>query len=216
MRLALIIVLSVSLLAFVVMYFTADRVPQSTNIDLPWQVEILDERRSKIFGTVLNETRLEQARNNYGQLEGLGLYRDPAGAYSLEAYFGKITTGPFSAKLIATLDVSQPELESLVTHTVKRVATDNGSLKWTLNQQKQAEQGLRAIKSLSFIPGYKGMDQAFIEGRFGAPAKRETIDETAELWFYPQIGVRVLLDSDGNEMFEYLSLSDFEKVYGGN
>ena len=144
----------------------------------------------------------------------LGLFQDEAGVYSLEAYFGKVNTGPLAARLIATLDAPQEELELLLEHTVKRIRTEDGSLKWTLSQDKQAEQGLRRIRSLAYIPTYRGMDRQFIEERFGEPSRREAVDDTAELWFYPSIGARVLVDQQGNELFEYLSLADFNTTYG--
>jgi hypothetical protein len=214
MRLALIIVTTLAVLAFALFYLTTDREVGDAVIDLPWQVKVVDPQHSGVLGIVLNQTNLEQARAHFGQLDGIALFKDSTGRYSLEAYFGKVRSGPLTARLIATLEVPQPELESLVEHTVKRIKTEDGSLKWTLSQAKQAEQGLRKIRSLAYIPSYRGMDQPFIEQRFGQPARREAVDDSAELWFYPEIGTRVLVDQEGNELFEYLSLADFNAIYG--
>lgn len=100
--------------------------------------------------------------------------------------------------------------------TIKRVPTEDGSLKWTLSQDVQQEQGGRKIKSLTYLPSYRGMDQEFIRERFGYPVKREVVDETTELWFYPEPGVRILVDNEGNELFEYLAPTDFKLSYGVN
>ncbi len=214
MKLALIIVSAVSLLTIALFYLTSKPEPQQ--VELPWQVTVHDPMHSEIFGVVLNQTTLEQARTRFGQLDGIALYRKKAGVFSLEAYFGKVTIGPFGARMIATLDASQQELEQMLESTVKRVPIEEGGFKWTLSQAKQQEQGVRKIKSLTFMPSYRGMDQNYIRSRFGEPARREVVDETTELWFYPEPGVRILVDNEGNEMFEYLAPTDFKLSYGVN
>jgi hypothetical protein len=213
MKLALIIVSLISLLTISLFYLTTQK-PAEQQVELPWQVTVNDPLHSEVFGIVLNKTNLEQARAHFGQLDGIALYRKKEGVFSLEAYFGKVTIGPFGARMIATLDASQQELEQLVQDTVKRVPTEGGGLKWTLTQQKQVEQGLRKIRSLTFMPSYRGMDQDFIRERFGEPDRREVVDETTELWFYPASGVRILVDNEGNDLFEYLAPADFKLSYG--
>jgi hypothetical protein len=215
MRLAFIIVSLVSLLTFALFYLTTQKTAEP-QLELPWQVTVHDPLHSEVFGIVLNKTNLEQGRSHFGQLDGVALYRKKDGAFSLEAYFGKVTIGPFGARMIATLDASQQELEQLLQDTVKRVPIGEGGFKWTLTQQKQSEQGLRKIKSLTFIPAYRGMDQDFIRERFGEPGRREVVEEAAELWFYPEQGVRILVDNEGNDLFEYLAPADFKLSYGAS
>ena len=215
MKLALMIIAVTSAIAVALYYATMDQ-PEPQSVAMPWQVAVHDPQHSEIFGIILNQTNLEQARQRFGLLEGVALFRDPQDIYSLEAYFGKVSIGPFAARIIATLEAPQSDLEALLDHTVKRVRTDNGSLKWTLTQDKVAEQSLRKIKSLSYIPSYRGMDSEFIAARFGEPSRREPVGETAQLWYYPSVGVRVLVDSDGNEMFEYLAPADFQQAYGAS
>ena len=209
MKLALIIVFSTALVAFVLFFFTTDKNGQNVQHDMPWHVKVHDASHSEVFGIVLNKTSLEQARQQFGKLDGLALYQNTEGVYTLEAYFGNVTIGPFSARLIATLDASQAEMEQLTGHSVKRIKVDDGSLKWTLTGEKQVEQGLRSIRSLTYIPGYSGMDQEFILQRFGEPSQRKNVDETTEQWFYPRQGVRIMIDNDGKEMFEYLAPAQF-------
>jgi hypothetical protein len=214
MKLALIIVSLVSLLTFALFSLMSPETAEQ-QLELPWQVTVHDPMHSEVFGIVLNKTNLEQGRAHFGQLDGIALYRKKDGHFSLEAYFGKVTIGPFGARMIATLDASQQELEEMVQDTVKRVPTEDGGFKWTLTQKKQVEQGVRKIRSLTFMPSYRGMDQDFIRDRFGEPAKREVVEDTAELWFYPEQGVRILVDNEGNDLFEYLAPADFKLSYEG-
>lgn len=213
MRLALIIVLALSLIAVVLFWLTPNKPSVQQTVAMPWQVTVHDQQHSEVFGIILNRTTLGQARELFGQLEGIALYRNEEQQFSLEAYFGKVTIGPFSARIIVTLDATQQELEQLVEHTVSRVSTEDGSLKWTLNQQTQAEQATRVVRSLIYIPSYRGMDADFIKQRFGEPSRQQQLDENGELWFYPERGVRILLDKEGNELFEYQSPVDFINAY---
>lgn len=214
MKLALKIIALLTVLSLLLFYSTMKKAPEEA-ADMPWHVTIHDARHSEVFGVVLNKTSLEQARQQFGQLDGIALFQNSEGLYNLEAYFGKLAMGPFSARLIANLDASQQELEKLAEHSVKRVKTEDGSYKWTLHDDKQMEQGVRKIKSLTYIPSYSGMDSDYLKSRFGEPAARQAVDETTELWLYPQLGVRIMLDNDGKEMFEYTSPADFKSFTGG-
>lgn len=176
---------------------------------MPWHVIVHDAEHAEVFGITLNKTTLEQARHHFGQLDGIALFQSETGEYSLEGYFGKVNIGPFGARVIASLDASQQDLAGLTEHTIKRIKTENGSHRWTLKADKQIEQGSRVIKSLSYIPSYSGMDQSFIQQRFGEPAQRKIVDDTTQLWFYPDKGIRVMVDNEGKELFEYMAPAYF-------
>lgn len=208
MKLALVIVFIVSLTAYLLYYFTSH---QSSEIQMhmPWQVSVHDPLHSEIFGVVLNTTTLNQAIQLFGQMEGVALYLDKQGEYSLEAYFGKVRAGPFSARLIANLEAPPAALEKMTEDAAKRVKTRDGSIKWDLKAHTQLEQGARKIKSLTYIPDYSGLDQAFILEQFGQPAQRQQLDETTQLWFYPEAGIRIMIDSEGKDMFEYSAPAQF-------
>jgi len=209
MKLALLIIFSISILASGLFYFTTDN-SLNEAADMPWHVTVHDPEHTEVFGITINKTTLGQARKLFGQLDGIALFQNEQGEFSIEGYFGKVTIGPFSARIIASLNASQDDLKSLTEHTIKRVIIENGSQRWTLKSEKQVEQGKRTIKSLSYIPVYSGMDQSFILQRFGEPARRKVVDDTTQLWFYPEQGVRIMVDDDGKELFEYMAPAQFK------
>ncbi len=204
MKLALKIVGIVALLAFGLYFWATDFDRRPTRVDAPWQIEVLSPDRLKIMGVTLGETTLEQLRQRFGQIEGIALFRNPDGRYSLEAYLGKVNIGPLSGRWIVTLAASQQELEALTGRAIKRIKTENGSIRWTLNKDAKAEQANRAVATLTMIPGYSGMDADFLRSRFGEPSRIETVDDSSEQWLYPEKGVRLLLDREGKELFEYM------------
>ncbi len=213
MKLALLIIAIVSILASAIFFFTTDKF-QNKPVDMPWHVTVLDDSHSEVFGIQLNTTTLQQLRKRFGKLDGIALFQTKQGVYSLEAYFGKISIGPFSARLVANLDATQSELEKLPEYAVKRVLSEDGTQRWTLKSEKQIEQDSRVISSINYIPVYSGMDQQFIKERFGEPDRVKVVDETTQLWSYPGLGVRIMVDNEGKEMFEYMTVGAFKTIDG--
>lgn len=213
MKLALIIIAVTSLFAFILFSYTTQ---QSSDIQLgmPWQVVVHDVDHSEVFGIVLNETSLQQAIETVGQLDSVALYQNDLGIFSLEVFFGKVSNGPLSARLIANLSADQEYLQKLSSGLKNPGRADNGSLKWVLNSEQLSLQQQLTLASLTFVPDYGGMDEAYIVQRFGPPKQRKMIDETSEFWFFPELGVRILVDKKGREIFEYVAPSQFSTVSG--
>ena len=204
MKLALKIVAAVALLAFGLYFWATDFDRRPTRVDAPWQIETLQPGRLRVMGVTLGETTLEELRQRFGQVEGIALFRNPDGRYSLEAYLGKVNIGPLSGRWIVTLQASQQELEALSHRSIKRIKTGNDSVRWTLNKEAQAEQASRVVSTLTMIPGYGGLDGEFLRSRFGEPSAVRAVDETSEQWLYPDRGLRILFDREGKELFEYM------------
>lgn len=214
MKLAMIIIAALSAVSVALFYLTIDQQTPTKSVDMPWHIQVIDEKHTQVFGIVLNQTTLEQAREHFGKLEGLALFQNGQGQYTLEAYFGKVNFGPLSARLIGVLSIPEQKIESLIETSVKRVTTDDGSIRWTLAQDQQVAQAERKIRALTYIPGYSGMDLTYLEQQFGPANKLEQVDETTQVMFYPTKGLRIMVDSEGKEMFDYVPVSDFSHFAG--
>ena len=205
MKLALKIVFVVLLLSFGLYFLALDPGQRPVRVQAPWQIQVESPQKVEVMGVTLGQTTLEQLRQRFGQVEGIALFQNPDGRYSLEAYLGKVNIGPLSGRWIVTLAASQAELEALTRRSIKRIKTENGSIRWTLKPDAQAEQADRVIATLTMIPGYSGMDADFLRSRFGEPTEIREVDEDSEQWLYPERGLRILLDRKGKEMFEYMT-----------
>lgn len=214
MKLAMIIIAALSAASVALFYLTIDQQAPSKSVDMPWDIQVIDEQHSEVFGIVLNQTTLEQARDRFGKLEGLALFQNTQGMYTLEAYFGKVSFGPLSARLIGVLSIPDQQIDGLIETSVKRVITEDGSIRWTLAPEQQVAQADRKIRALTYIPGYSGMDQAYLEQRFGPANRLEQVDETTQIMLYPTKGLRIMVDTEGKEMFDYVPLSDFPRYTG--
>ena len=67
----------------------------------------------------------------------------------------------------------------------------------------------RRVSVITYIPGTRGLDAAFFRQRFGAPAAWLRESEQAVSWFYPRLGLSVLIDDEAREVLEYLPPRDF-------
>ena len=60
------------------------------------------------------------------------------------------------------------------------------------------------------LPTYGGLEADFFRERLGEPAAWKFEDEERVLWFYPDKGLSLLIDSDGKDIFQYSMPRNFE------
>jgi hypothetical protein len=176
--------------------------------DLPWQVSVLDDGTSRVFDLHLGEATLADAMAKFGGLEGLAVFEPEQGPMSLEAYFGTVQFGPLVAKVIVRLDATANELATMRDTSTRREGSPSGDWKYQLasNPDDHAD---RRLAGISYIPGTRGLDAGFFRTRFGEPAAWRHENEHVVSWFYPELGLSVLIDSEAREVLEYQPPRDF-------
>jgi hypothetical protein len=175
----------------------------------PWQVEILPDGRSRVFGITLEATRLDEAAGILNRGYELGLFETPGQPLTLEAFFSEVTLGGLSGKIILTLAASQQELEAMRERAIKRKILESGARRYVMAASDKAAAGSRIVQALSYIP-YVDLDPDIIQARFGPPAERIRVDATHEHWLYPDKGLDLLLEEDGKELLQYVVPARFE------
>lgn len=177
--------------------------------DLPWQVEANADGSSRVFDLVLGEATLGDAMRKFGALQGLALFEPQDGPLALEAYFGDVRFGPLKAKVVVGLAATDEELEALRARSARREGSPSGDWKHPLEDAPE-QHAQRRLQVITYIPGTRGLDQAFFRQRFGEPAAWLQESEHAVSWFYPRLGLTVLIDERASEVFEYQAPRDFE------
>lgn len=176
--------------------------------DLPWQVTVLEDGSSRVFDLHLGDATLADAMRKFGGLEGLAVFEPEQGAMSLEAYFGNVQFGPLVAKVIARLDASADELAAMRDSSTRREGSPSGDWKYQLASGPE-DHADRRLVGISYIPGTRGLDADFFRARFGEPAAWRHENEHVVTWFYPALGLSVLIDSEAREVLEYQPPRDF-------
>ena len=183
----------------------ADRQPRT---DLPWQITVNPDGSSRVFDLDLGSATLADAMAKFGGLEGLAVFEPKDGPLALEGYFGNVLLGPLKAKVIVGLAADEAELNAIRARASNREGSPSGDWKYTLTDAPKLHLH-RRLSVISYVPGTRGLDAAFFRQRFGAPAAWLRENEKAVSWFYPRLGLSVLIDDEAREVLEYLPPRDF-------
>ena len=174
------------------------------DLSLPWLVTAHEDGTTSVLGLHLGEATLADAVGNFGEPEGIALFQKPDGQRSLECFFGTVRFGPLEAKVIVSLEADEWLLDGLTLRAVGRDRTVSGDTKLLLAESDKASLGGQVLKSIAYIPVYGGLDAAFFKDRLGEPAAFRREGRHAETWFYPALGLKLLIDREGKEVFEYV------------
>lgn len=210
MKIPLGILAIVALMLFAFLLFAPPPGPDtlSPRSDLPWQISTHTDGSSRVFDLELGSATLGDAIDKFGSLEGLALFEPKDGPPVLEGYFGDVRLGPLKAKVVVGLEAEPAELEALRERAGRREGSPSGDWKYPLNEAAGQHAG-RRLTLISYIPGTRGLDAGFFRSRFGEPAAWLRENEQAVTWFYPDLGLTVLIDEAAYEVLEYQPPRDY-------
>jgi hypothetical protein len=178
---------------------------------LPWQIELLPDGTSKVFGVTLGQSTLGEARERLGDDMELAIIVVAADDHGLEMFYSHYTAGVFSGKLIVAADIGPDTLEQLLDRAVKAEYLESGARKFHVNPDDLPVAYQAAVKSITFIPGI-ALDEQTALKHFGTPA--ETIrrsDQVAHL-LYPGKGLDLIINKDGKDVLQYVAPRNFAEL----
>ncbi len=176
--------------------------------DLPWKVEALADGRSRVFGVILGQSTLREVIEHFGTLPEVGLFVAPNGDMSLEAYFGRLRLGLFEAKVIAMPAVDEASLRRYAGAKVSDSPMPSGARKLELTEAHLKEVYALTVAELTYVPAVQ-YETDVVTQRFGEPAEQLVVDDTRTYWLYPDMGLAMMIDSDGKEVLQYVAPRDF-------
>jgi hypothetical protein len=196
----LLALLLVILLAAGLVLFKSERHASDDPVTgLPWQIDILANGGTRVFGITLGETTLGEAIELLGKDMDLAIIAAPGEAGSLEAYYGHYSAGPITGKLILVLDVTPATLLSLR----ERAFQDGGTRRYHLHPD-DLQAALRApVRIITFLPSFN-LDETIIQDRFGTPVETIPVSEQQQHLLYPDKGLDLILNTDSRELLQYL------------
>ena len=197
--------------AFVLLRPQVDHSSLSDMRYLPWQIEILPEGGSRVFGLELKRSTLDDARVRFGDGMRIGVVAAQDEAGTLEAYYDNVTAGVILGRMILVADVDAETLMRLRERSVDRSHMNETTFRYVLDSE-DLPLALRApIAGITFIPA-ADLDAAMVLKRFGEPGLRVRIDARVEHFLYPDRGLDVLLDNEGKEVLQYVAPRDFARL----
>ena len=180
-------------------------------VGLPWQIEILPDGSTKVFGLVPGQTTLGQAVARLGEDMELAVMAAAGEIGSLEMYYDQHRTGLLSAKLVLAAAIDVDSLQAMRDNAPSTKVMKSGALKYVLNRDDHKDAFKSVIQSIAYIPS-TNLDHETITKRFGEPAEVITTDDQVRHYLYPAKGLDVILNEDGKEVLQYVAPSDFGRL----
>lgn len=178
---------------------------------LPWQIEILPDGHSRVFGLTLGASTLGDARERFGTDMEVAVIAAPGEAGSLEAYYPQVTAGVLTGKMILTAALDKENVERMRQRAVKKQHMESSTRKFSLDPDDLAQAYDTPIESITFIPS-ASFDADIAVSHFGQPAERIRTSERVENLLYPAKGLALTLDSEGKEVLQYVMPRQFARL----
>ncbi len=192
--------------------FMPNHPPTRDPKDLPWRISASGDGTITVFGLTLGETTLGEAVAKLGKRHELGLFRDPDGKLTLEAFFKDIRLSGLTARVVLTGAGDPEALQAMLVNsdTGKRLA--NGIQQFPITEADLPAALAVPVKTITYVP-YITLSEDLVRQSFGEPAERIPEPEgTVEHWLYPDKGLDLMLDTDGKAILQYVAPKHFEQV----
>ena len=130
----------------------------------PWQITILADGSSRIFGIQLGVTTVSEAKRLVGKTPRIALFENPDGGLSLELFY-KDRAG-LTGRLVLTLSANNTVLQGFKQQAVKKGKLESGVLQYRLDTSALAQIETWPVAAMTYVP-YANLEEQIIIGRFG-------------------------------------------------
>jgi hypothetical protein len=172
---------------------------------LPWQIEILPDGATRVFGITPGQTSLGKAIEHLGSGMDLAIIAAPGEVGSLEAYYSHYAAGALTGKLILVMAASQDTLLTMR----ERGTRDGGTRRYYLHPDDLLLAYATPVEYIAFLPG-TNLDEEIAQARFGTPAEIVEVSPQQKHLLYPDKGLDLVLDAEGMDLLQYLSPHRFD------
>jgi hypothetical protein len=173
---------------------------------LPWQINILQDGSTEVFGITLGQTTFGETLELHGDDLQLAIIAAPQETGTLEAYYSRYSAGPITGKLLLILDVAPDVLVSLR----ERAFQEGGMRRYRLHPDDMPVAYQAPVKVINFLPSFR-LDEDVAQSRFGTPAEIIQIGTGEKHLLYPEKGLDLILNTEGKDVLQYLPPQDLHK-----
>jgi hypothetical protein len=198
-------ILGVALFGFIaMMLFPGDRDEQGPP-RVPWDVQVDDLGRSRVFGLTLGESTLADIQSLFREQGEINLFSPAPDQYSVESYFEQIYLSSLRADFVVTLDAPQAILAPMYEHGLRISKLPSGTKRVKLDPTDIAVLEQVPIRHITYLPMSR-LDEDLLEKRFGTPAERIKEAGTDIVhWIYPDKGMDLARDPKGKVVIQYVN-----------
>ncbi len=185
--------------------------PQNQADRYPWQITILPDGGSRIFGINLGQTTIGEIMHLAGNQPKTALFENPGGGLSLEVFYSEFTRAGLTGKLVLTMAANNEALLALKQTALKKDQLESGVLQYTLDAPALSRIETWPVTSMTYMP-YANLEEPTIVGRFGEPVEKIRSHEHAVHWLYPDKGLDLIVNDAGKEILQYVPPAEFDKL----
>ena len=180
-------------------------------VGLPWQIEILPDGSTRVFGVNPGSSTLGQAAARLGDDMELAVIAAPGEAGGLEMYYGHYRAGLLSARLVLAADMDADTLKQMRENAASTEVLQSGARKHVLSEEDYQAAYQAAISSIAFIPS-TNLDHDMIINRFGEPDEIITSGEQTRHYLYAAKGLDVIVNNDARDVLQYVAPNEFSRL----
>ena len=205
-------IVAVIVIATILLLHPAGQQPPAPPIEgLPWQIEMLANGDSRVFGLELGHSTIGDARARFGEDMEIGVIAGRGEAGSLEAYYDNVTAGVILGKMILVATLDKTTLERLRDRAIRKQYMHDTTYRYILDPDDLALVWRAPIATITFVPAVS-IDAETVLKRFGPPQERLRASDQVEHFLYPDKGLDVALDNKGKEVLQYVAPREFARL----
>jgi len=181
---------------------------------LPWQINILNDHSTEVFGLNIGASRLADAIEKLGSDMELAIIAatNKAEAGNLEMYYGHYRSGLLSGKLVLQTDINEQTINRWRDNAPRSEYMASGlAKKYTLSPDDLVEILDQVIVGVTFIPTVNLDETEVVLPRFGEPEQRIQLSGVTH-FLYPDKGLDLALHEDSKEVLQYVHPAAFSQL----
>jgi hypothetical protein len=173
---------------------------------MPWDVTIMADGNSKVFGIHLGTTTYHQAQESFHEYGKTAIFTERDKASSVEAFFNSIHLGGLSAKVVLNLTVPELTINRMLSRAAEARLQPSGAHRYELNNIDNAELINATINAITYIPSIR-LNPDMIRYRFSEPdfIEQDTNIEGTEIWHYSTIALTIRINDKEKTILQYQS-----------
>lgn len=208
-------IIIISALVVVVLFFMVEKKTGNNKVlvdTYPWQITVLPDGRSRVFGIVLGESSLNEVDVILKSRPEMALF-EANNKLELEAYYKNVSLGGMIGSFILAMNVSEQELNTIKKKSRRKKGDERNGIRYELDKPTAEKSKTLIVKNLIYIPTVQ-LDEDIIIERFGKPAYKIKI-KTKEIgwhYLYPEKGLDLIYKEEGKEILQYVLPENFNAL----
>lgn len=171
---------------------------------MPWEITIMPNGKSKVFGIHLGTTTYRQAQELFHEYGKTALFTQENKPASVEAYFNSLNLGGLSAKLVLNLDVPVSRIDEMKSRALEARLQPSGAHLYKLSNSDNAELVNAPVVAITYIPSVR-LNADMVRYRFGDAAfiEQDINSPNTKIWHYPELALMIRMDDGEKTVLQY-------------